>query len=675
MILLNRNIYPVIMLFFLSIFLISCSSDDSSSEPNIQEVVVWENFINQNNILSSVYDKDNNSIWIGTDNGLLKLDATDIENLTIDESFLVEDGLLSNEIYSIMLNESKNEIWLGTHYGISVYDLSDKTFSSIIMEERLYSNHINIMQKDISTNQIYVGTDDGINIYDGNNDIWSVFRFETGFSENVINDICLEVNESGINDIWFATNGGAFKKDNNLDEWVSFTENDGLIDNEVLSIGYDDLSLNVYLGTKSGVSVLDTDDNSYTFGNEITMENGLSNNTINDILVFEIHLDDNNSSRGSYIYFATDNGLNLFSSNNITSYYEEEDFSSTMIKNILLLDLNVYDNTILCGTNYGLSSLKVDLINKDILLSYKYFYGPYIYTNDVMHMPLIGSEGNILFFTSSKGLISYDTAINKWEYYYNENEIPDDIESIYIDNSNNIWVGTNNGVYKYDLTNFTLYNEDNSELPGDRVYSIFRDRDNFLWFGTNKGLAKFNELSNEWIIYDEENSGLPYKKVYDITYDSADNNFWFGTKRGLAKFDGFEEWIVYDEENGLTNEDIEKLQFDNNGNLWIIHDADDEDIKLTKFNQETDIFETISASSTSLINDNVYSIYFDSSNNELYFGTDAGVCSYNINSEIWKQYENSFETKIYGMQLVENNNEEKEMWLSTDNGVSVMRDF
>jgi len=670
-----RNSIRFIGIFVL-VFLItvSCTSDDSSSGPNTPEVVAWENFINQNNILSSVYDKDNNSIWIGTDKGLLKLDATDIENLTIDQSFLVDDGLLSNEIYSIMLHESRNEIWFGTHFGISVYDLSDKTFSSIVMEERLYSNHINIMQKDISSNLIYVGTDDGINIYDENNNIWSVFRFETGFAENFINDICLEVNESGVNDIWFATNGGAFKKDNNLNEWISFTKNDGLIDNEVLSIGFDDLSLNVYFGTRIGVSVLNTDDNSYTFGNDITMEDGLSNNTINDILVFEIHLDDN-KNRGSHIYFVTDDGLNLFSSNSITPFYEADNFTSNMIKNILILDLNVYDNTVLCGTNYGLSFLKINLLNKDVLLSNKYFYGPYNYTNNVEQMSLVGSEGNILFFSSSKGLISFNTDIQKWNYYYTENEIPDNVESIYIDNSNNIWVGTNNGVYKYDLTNFTLFNEDNSELPGDRVYSIFRDRDNFLWFGTNKGLAKFNESSDEWVIYDEENSGLPYKKVYNITYDSTNNYFWFGTKRGLAKFDGFEEWVVYDEENGLTNEDIEKLQFDNNGNLWIIHEADVDDIKLTKFYHETETFETISATSTSLINDNIYSIHFDSSNNELYFGTETGVCSFNINSEIWKQYENSFDTKIYGMQSVENSNDEKEMWFSTDKGVSVMRDF
>ncbi len=672
MILLKKITYPIFILLSLSIILFSsCSSDNSSSEPNTPESVAWESFINQNEILSSVYDKENETIWLGTSNGLLKLDATDLENIVIDKSFFIEDGLLSDEIYSIMLNESSNEVWIGTHSGISVYNISTKTFSSIIMEERLYSNHVNVIKKDLVSNLIYVGTDDGINIYDESSNSWTVFRFATGFSENYINDICIQQNQSEISDIWFGTNGGVFKKDNNIDEWFSFTENDGLIDNEVLSLSYDFILEDLYIGTRNGVSVLKISDNNFTFQDEITVEDGLSSNVINDIRLEIIPY-----QRGTYIYFATNAGVDIYQPDQtVVDIFKLEGLTSASVNNILYLDTDLYTSSITFGTDYGFSSFKIDLITYTILSSNKYFFGPYNSTDEVSSISQIGANGNILFFTSGKGLISYDTGIKRWNYYYTENEIPDNIESIYITSENIIWVGTIDGLYKYDQNEFILFNQENSGLPGDRIYTIFKDNNNDLWLGTNKGLAKYNESLDEWTVYDDENSGLPNKKVYTITYDVVNNHYWFGTKWGIARFDGEEEWVIYDEENGLTNEYIEKLQLDNDGNLWIIHQADDNYTKVTKFNLENENFETISASQDDLLSDIVYSIHFDSNEKELYFGTDIGVCSYNLISNEWKQYENSFDTKIYGMQLVENSNNEKEMWLATDSGVSVMREF
>ncbi len=75
------------------------------------------------------------------------------------------------------------------------------------------------------------------------------------------------------------------------------------------------------------------------------------------------------------------------------------------------------------------------------------------------------------------------------------------------------------------------------------------------------------EEFNEWTTFDDENSGIPYNKTYAITYDERNNRYWIGTRRGLAVFDGNEEWFVYDENNGLTNDHIIELQFDNDNNL------------------------------------------------------------------------------------------------------------
>ncbi|MCE5305802.1 T9SS type A sorting domain-containing protein, partial [bacterium] len=66
--------------------------------------------------------------------------------------------------------------------------------------------------------------------------------------------------------------------------------------------------------------------------------------------------------------------------------------------------------------------------------------------------------------------------------------------SIAIDGSGNKWIGTySDGLAKFDGTNWTVYNSDNSDLPGNRVFSITIDGNSTKWIGTYTGVAAFNE--------------------------------------------------------------------------------------------------------------------------------------------------------------------------------------
>ena len=664
-----KNIKLLIMIISTLIFITSCTEDNSSStEPNPPEPVAWESFINQNNFLSFAYDSENKILWAGTTNGLLKLDISNTENIKLIKSYSTTNGMLSNEVYSIMLNKNDNNLWIGTHEGISILDYNTNSFTSIVNQDRLYSNYINIIVRDTVENKIYVGTDDGINIFDIDTEEWSVKRFGTGFPENNINDIFTKYP----NGVWFGTNGGAFFNEYETDEWFSFTENDELIDNEVSAFSYDRFNNYLYIGTKGGISIMTP--SNFEFVLELNMTNGLSSNNINDINLFE------NQSFPPIFLYATNNGFNSYTSS-FQNYFEEDGLTDNLIKDIIVLDEENGDiRSCITLTSYGLSKLDINISTQEITTSKKYFFGPYNYADKIINMTKEvedltnpdASPYNILFFTSAKGLFSFDPIYAYWNYYYSENEIPDEIKSIFTDNDNNIWVGTNRGVYKYNLHEFTLFDDENSGLPGNIVYSIFKDVSNNIWFGTNKGLAKFSESNNSWEVYDDENSGIPYKKTYAMTYDETNNYYWIGTKKGLAKFDGNEEWFVYDEENGLTNEHILELHFDNDNNLWILHEADDDGYSITKFDLATETFEIITATENGLINDIVYSIYRN--NEKIYFGTYTGVCSYNTETEEWKTYENSLDFKVYDMSLI-NSNDEKEMWLTTDKGVSVMREF
>lgn len=124
-----------------------------------------------------------------------------------------------------------------------------------------------------------------------------------------------------------------------------------------------------------------------------------------------------------------------------------------------------------------------------------------------------------------------------------------DIRSLAVDNNNNIWAGTDQGIARYDHNSWTYYNTKNANLPGvygpggEYVSSIAFDKNGVLWatFANSNGnysvggLARFDGKS--WSFYNTNNSGLPSNNALFVTIDS-NNTKWIGTDQGLAKFRG-----------------------------------------------------------------------------------------------------------------------------------------
>lgn len=106
-----------------------------------------------NSLLRSKYDE--NIIWVGTENGLMRIN---IENKTIDKLYHDEDNInsLSSSSVTCLQEDEDNTLWVGTKLGINVVDknlnvypsnFSDKLFITDIVKDS-YGN-IFITSKDI----------------------------------------------------------------------------------------------------------------------------------------------------------------------------------------------------------------------------------------------------------------------------------------------------------------------------------------------------------------------------------------------------------------------------------------------------------------------------------------------------------------------------------------------
>jgi ligand-binding sensor domain-containing protein len=118
---------------------------------------------------------------------------------------------------------------------------------------------------------------------------------------------------------------------------------------------------------------------------------------------------------------------------------------------------------------------------------------------------------------------------------------------------------------------WTVFNQQNSDLPWDMSRAVITDNDNVLWFGTDNGIVKFDRTKME--VFTCKNTPLKSEKynknrttsVSDAAVDSK-NNKWFIAGWDVYKFDG-ENWTNFDSLNSPINW-ARKIFVDKSNNVW-----------------------------------------------------------------------------------------------------------
>ena len=112
-----------------------------------------QNILPHNTVRSLLFTKDK-TLWIGTDNGLVKKFNSSIVQ------YFEEDGLPMNNIWALAEDE-KNQIWIGS-YGNGIAAFNGEKFMGISAVNGLIHNEITVLFAD--KNLLYIGTSDGISI-------------------------------------------------------------------------------------------------------------------------------------------------------------------------------------------------------------------------------------------------------------------------------------------------------------------------------------------------------------------------------------------------------------------------------------------------------------------------------------------------------------------------------
>ena len=529
----------------------------------------------------------------------------------------------------------------------------------------------------ITTNIVYVSAYNNINF----KNITSEDGLSQGTVETIIQD------DQGY--IWLGTNDGLcryngyefkiYKHDEELENSIT--------NNYIVDIKQDNLG-NIWVGTANGLSKIDTKTDLITNYNMNDEEKSLSHYNIGDILI----------TKSGDVLVGTSDGLNIYNEKKDEFYRifnKDSDLSSQFIRS-LAEDEN---QNIWVATNNGID--KIDIKNNKNIISFKTGHGKFDISENDIYVVRYDPKGYIWAGALKEGLNRIDINTNEVKQYKNdyrdEKSLPGNyVKDILRDSSGNLWVGTDNGLAKYNeqTENFATYKNkiyDKTSLVNDEVFSIQEDESGLIWVGTYAGISMFdpntniehykkdpfdeNSISDNSIhgIY-EDKDGLLWvgtnskgvnvinrknynvkhlnktSKDYPISDDNIndivgiDNKIFIATKNGLNEVDkDFKTINIYNTEDGICNNNITALFADSKKNVWI-GTANGISVLNTNTNEIIDITDILTNHN---IEDQYIKVIYEDSKGNYWVGCfiDGGLVKIDPNKRTIENYRNKKEDK------------------------------
>ncbi|MBO0589966.1 GHKL domain-containing protein [Cellulophaga sp. E16_2] len=202
-----------------------------------------------------------------------------------------------------------------------------------------------------------------------------------------------------------------------------------------------------------------------------------------------------------------------------------------------------------------------------------------------------------------------------------------------------IWIGSNNGLNRYDgyQSRIFKYDPNNSNtLSENWITSLLEDKDGNIWIGTEGGgLNQYNtatDVITRFTHRKNDSTSISSNVVHRI-YEDSQARLWLGTKNGLNLLDRdkltFQHWIQPNECQNCEFS-LKAITEDHKGNLWV----GDEFQGLYYFIPSTGTFSRphLNSSNKSLLpSEFINDLYF--SKGILWIGTDNGLAILNTKTE------------------------------------------
>ncbi|XMO85828.1 two-component regulator propeller domain-containing protein [Algibacter sp. AS12] len=149
-------------------------------------------------------------------------------------------------------------------------------------------------------------------------------------------------------------------------------------------------------------------------------------------------------------------------------------------------------------------------------------------------------EKDVMFICSSNTIFIYNFNLNQFIEISN-NPLKDsiyEINDLFLDSTNNIWVGTSNGLLKITDLNIKNGNCTIEKFEGFsmNVKSINEGIDNSIWVSSFEGLSRISKDFSNIQTYDQQYRIQGNEFINKSSYKSKNQTLWFGGNEGFTKF-------------------------------------------------------------------------------------------------------------------------------------------
>jgi diguanylate cyclase (GGDEF)-like protein len=291
-----------------------------------------------------------------------------------------------------------------------------------------------------------------------------------------------------------------------------------------------------------------------------------------------------------YMWFGTQNGLNVFNGYEFTVYTNIEGNPDSLSSNVVYALCEDSDGNIWIGTEGG----GLNLFDRDTQ-TFKHFLPPNIVSHPIIRTIYEDQDQVLWIGTYGAGIDTFNRHSGRVTHYSHKKENNhslscNNINVIFGDSKGNIWIGTEgNGINQYDRKNNsfirypyqpagTKFNGPSKFLAGETVNTIYEDKRGNIWIGTwGGGLNLLNPTTKEFVYYldDKIEFAGPDDKIVRGISEDKNGNIWVGFwNKGLMTIQYESGRIERYKHNpnraeSLGSDIIWTLFTDRSGILWI----------------------------------------------------------------------------------------------------------
>jgi signal transduction histidine kinase/ligand-binding sensor domain-containing protein len=324
---------------------------------------------------------------------------------------------------------------------------------------------------------------------------------------------------------------GAFCQKYNFVNW---TVENGLIQSQASSICQDQFR-QLWIGTEGGISKFD--------GKKFTgysVQDGLIANPVNVLFC----------DKKGHIWAGTNYGMSFFDGTRFTNFK----LSNNAVNNITAI-VQGNDDIIYALNNYRLYRFKNARTEK-LLVSGD--------STEKLTTLYCSPAKELLAFAVGKGLYVYRH--EKWQLVNAANEAlkQKTIYALFITSGGDTLLTGRTGFYHLKNGSLAEYRCDSKDLQQSVILCIAEDSRKNIWLGTDNGIYKLN---HETVAHFDAKNGFTDNSVNCI-YNDAENNLWFATDAdGIYKFRE-NTFTYYDKSSGLLNTIIMGVSQSSSGKIY-----------------------------------------------------------------------------------------------------------